>query len=152
MGLKEYLDKTRKTVVCPSGASAVIRKLNSGDFLEEMGSVPGLNVIREKGLDGKPEPLDPNQCHIASKVFLTRGVLEFSGEPVRVVDKRPEETKEGEFSVYSFSEEDKDFLVGAIVEFHQTPMKMLLGATGKEIGPQGARFPVEPDDNNGKPS
>lgn len=111
MNLQEWRERQRKTVVCPSGATAVYRKLNAGDALCLMGAVPGLNVERRTT---HTETEGPKEQADSIRLYMTRGVVSFC--EAKVVDKPEGECSEGEVSYLEIPTEDMNFLMVKIAE------------------------------------
>jgi hypothetical protein len=129
MNLEEYRARTTKTVECPSGAQAVIRKLTVGDFAKVLGSIPGMSIA--KVADAKVEDFDLDKVMAVQKMYLCRGVVSFADG--KVVEG---ESGDGVISWDDISTEDSTFLMSEIQNLSNPPRKVEGGA------PEGARFPT----------
>lgn len=129
MELSEYRKMVFRDVECPSGATATVRRLNTGDYLSVMGSVPGLNLLDGKHEIGNAKAEDLKKIHVFS---LTRGVVEFCGGVL--VDKNTADCGENELSVHDVTELDAAYLMGQIAELTNPPARVEGGL------PEGASF------------
>jgi hypothetical protein len=136
MKVKEYRQKNRKDVTAPSGSVFTIRKLNTKDFYDLLGSIPGVRYLLDKRA-GKEVPQDANHEmeSAAQLVMILRGPVAVDGETVTMTEAKPEECKDGEMSLSDLSEADYGFLLNEVTEFYNPATKPVDGRTH-----EGARF------------
>jgi hypothetical protein len=139
VGIKEYRQKNRKDVTAPSGSVFTVRKLNTQDFYDLLGTIPGVRYLLDKRA-GKDVPVEVNHEmeKAAQLVMILRGPVAVDGETVVMTEAKTEDCKDGEMSLSDLSEADYGFLLNEVTEFYNPTTKPVDGRTH-----EGARFPGE---------
>jgi len=110
----EYRKNLLKTVVAPSGAEFVIRRIRGKDILLSMGDVP---LALYRAMTGEEVQLtDPEDIKAGLKLMdavIIAGVVD-----PKIVDKPPEECGENELSIRELTDEDTMFLYSKIMEMN----------------------------------
>lgn len=109
--VSNYRQKTRKKVTLSDGTEVWCRPLSVSDFLD-LGDIP--TVFLTTGNSEEVKKVDPKFYAALLRTVLLNCIV--APEDFRVVDKKPQDCKDGELAVSELTAPDAGVIVQAVVE------------------------------------